>query len=106
VAAASPRSQEAGAGCSNDAAVTKACATSRTTLHTPRASPVLELWKGTTEVVGRCLAAFADKARTRSRGASPTEASGREPLGEHLGVEGEHDVIARPVSDDQLGDLR
>jgi hypothetical protein len=70
------------------------------------ALPVLELWKGTTEVVGRCLAAFADKARTRSRGASPTEASGREPLGEHLGVEGEHDVIARPVSDDQLGDLR
>jgi hypothetical protein len=104
MAAASP--QEAGAGCSNDAAVTKACATSRTTLHTTRASPVLELWKETTESSAAVLAALADKVRTRSRGASPTEASGREPLGEHLGVEGEHDVIARPVSDDQLGDLR
>jgi hypothetical protein len=39
-------------------------------------------------------------------GASPTDASVREPLAEHLGVEGEYNVTARPVCDDQLGDLR
>jgi hypothetical protein len=45
------------------------------------------------------------QGRATAVGARHLRAHGREPLGEHLGVKGEDNVVAWPVNDDQLGDL-